>query len=315
MHTSVVSISILFVGMYATSTWANNASNELNETDLCHSQQDHSHLLDKAFHYLNTKFCQPALWFDNFFVDERADEDGRAGTVVRWYNDFSYIENEGYQFKTKLRFRLHLPKATKRLKLVFESDEKDDLTELLPSTRSDAEETLGLRYDWYSEAKQSFNIKVTARPGIEARYRYTYPFSDDTLARITQKIYQKKRLTGESTQLDIDHSLNPTFLLRWTNLATYEDDIKGWNLGSGVTLFQHISDKQAINYQASISGTNRPYHYLENTRIAISYRQNIWRDWLYYEIRPEYNWKEEPDVERYQEAMVTLRFELLFHNL
>lgn len=315
MHTSVVSISILFVGMYATSTWANNASNELNETDLCHSQQDQSHLLDKAFHYLNTKFCQPALWFDNFFVDERADEDGRAGTVVRWYNDFSYIENEGYQFKTKLRFRLHLPKATKRLKLVFESDEKDDLTELLPSTRSDAEETLGLRYDWYSEAKQSFNIKVTARPGIEARYRYTYPFSDDTLARITQKIYQKKRLTGESTQLDIDHSLNPTFLLRWTNLATYEDDIKGWNLGSGVTLFQHISDKQAINYQASISGTNRPYHYLENTRIAISYRQNIWRDWLYYEIRPEYNWKEEPDVERYQEAMVTLRFELLFHNL
>ncbi|MGD8170721.1 hypothetical protein ACQEXU_03610 [Vibrio sp. TRT 21S02] len=301
--------------MYATSTWANNASNEPNETDLCHSQQDQSHLFDKAFHYLNTKFCQPALWFDNFFVDERADEDGRAGTVVRWYNDFSYIENEGYQFKTKLRFRLHLPKATKRLKLVFESDEKDDLTELLPSTRSDAEETLGLRYDWYSEAKQSFNIKVTARPGIEARYRYTYPFSDDTLARITQKIYQKKRLTGESTQLDIDHSLNPTFLLRWTNLATYEDDIKGWNLGSGVTLFQHISDKQAINYQASISGTNRPYHYLENTRIAISYRQNIWRDWLYYEIRPEYNWKEEPDVERYQEAMVTLRFELLFHNL
>lgn len=281
----------------------------------CHSQPDSAKILDSAFSYVNTKLCQPAVWFDNFFVDERVDEDAQAGSLVRWVNDFAYVEGEGYQFNTKFKARFHLPKVTKRLKIVFESDDESDLLDLFPRSSQDAENTLGLRYDWLSNERSSFNVKLTAKPGIEARFRYIYPISNDVILRATQKLYQKQRLTGESTELDLDYSLSPDFLVRWSNIASYEDDIKGWQLGTGVTLYQHISDQQAISYQASTTGTNRPFHYITNTHVSLTYRQNILRPWLFYELTPEYNWGREADSQREGEAQITLRLEVLFHNI
>ncbi|MGF1696624.1 hypothetical protein L4C54_13195 [Vibrio lamellibrachiae] len=281
----------------------------------CNSNQNSALILDRTFDYLNTKLCQPAVWFDDFFVDERTDGDARAGTIVRWYNDFSWVENEGYQFKTRFKARLHLPQVTHRLKLVFETDEEGDVFELFPNTKEDAESTLGLRYDWIQKTRQSFNIKLTAKPGIEARFRYTYPITIDTTATLTQRIYQKKRITGEKTEIDIDHSISKKYLFRWSNFAIYEDDIKGWELGSGVTLYQFISDDQAMSYQASTTGTNRPYHYISNTHLSATYRQSFLRPWLFYELKPEYNWFKEEEIERYEEAKFTLRLEVLFQNI
>ncbi len=281
----------------------------------CHSQPDSAQILDSAFTYVNGKLCEPAVWFDNFFVDERVDQDARAGSTVRWSNDFSYVEGEGYKYKTRVKARLHLPKVTKRLKLVFESDDEDELFNLFPQTSQDAENTLGLRYDWLRRERYSFNLKVTARPGVEARFRYTYPINDDLLLRATQKLYQKKSVTGESTEVDLDYSISRSVLFRWSNFAQYESDVKGWELGTGVTLYQHISDTQALSYQASTSGTNRPFHHITNTHVSVTYRQNFWRSWLFYELIPEYNWGREEDTERKGEAKITLRLEVQFNNI
>ncbi|WP_241909799.1 hypothetical protein [Vibrio sp. 10N.261.55.A7] len=301
----------------------NNKQNDhsSNETpaqtpaEACNSNQGGERVIDRTFDYLNTRFCQPAVWFDNFFVDERTDGDAKAGTIIRWYNDFSLVENEGYQFKTRFKARFHLPEVTRRLKVVFETDDEDDVFDLFPTSTENAESTLGLQYDWIQKARQSFNIKITAKPGIEGRFRYTYPISVDTTATIVQRIYQKKRVTGEKTEIDIDHSINKEFLFRWSNFATYEDDIKGWELGSGFTLYQFISDHQAMSYQASTTGTNRPYHYISNTHLSATYRQSFFRPWLFLELTPEYNWFKEEDIERYQEAKFTLRLEVLFQNI
>lgn len=288
---------------------------EVGETDQCLSQSDQARLLDKAFDYVNTKLCQPALWFDSFFVDERTDQDARAGTQFRWYNDFAYVEGKGYEFETKLKARLHLPGITQRLKLVFESDEESDVFDLLPSSQDEAESTFGLRYDWLSKDRTNFNIKVSARPSIEGRFKYTYPITNATVARFTQRIYQRKKVTGEITEFDIDHSFNEDFLLRWSSFARYEDDIKGWDLGTGLTLYQHISPTQALNYQVTTTGTNRPFRYIDDTQISVTYRQNFFRDWLYFELKPQYNWYKEEYDPRFEEAKFTLRLEVLFYNI
>ncbi|WP_408686781.1 hypothetical protein [Vibrio sp. TBV020] len=295
------------------------SSTALAEEDIdyssCHSQPDSAQILDSAFSYVNSRFCQPAIWFDNFFVDERIDEDANAGSIVRWRNDFSYVEGEGYQYRTRLKARFYLPKVTKRFQLVIESEDEDDLLNLFPHNGEDAENIFALKYDWLNNERTSFNFKLTAHPGAEARFRYTYPVSEDVVVRATQKVYQKKRLTGESTELDLDYSFNPEFLLRWTSFAVYEDDVKGWDLGTGFTLYQHVSDKQALNYRLSTTGTNRPFHYITNTHTSITHRQNIFRPWFFYEITPEYNWSREADTAREGEFKTTLRLEILFHNI
>ncbi|GIU41427.1 hypothetical protein TUM4438_05680 [Shewanella sairae] len=277
---------------------------ELDDPCYSHSQMDDA--IDKAFNYLNTKFCQPAIWFDSFFVDDRIEDDARAGTIIRWYNDFAYHGEEGFKYRSNLNARLHLPGATKRLKLILDSTGEDDPFSFIKSPDDNNDRDIGLRYDWYAKGRVSFNIKANLKPKVEARWRYTYPISDSTVTRLTQKLYQEKKVTGESTEFDIEHAFNETFVGRWSAVAQYENRDNGWEFGSSLKLYQYINNRQALSYQASIYGVDEPYHYVKNASVSATYRQNFLRDWLFFAVTPEYRWSKEDEFsERINQAVLT----------
>ncbi|MCP4321464.1 MAG: hypothetical protein GY787_06370 [Alteromonadales bacterium] len=285
-----------------------------NHQTACISHDEPNTIIDKTYHYINDSFCQPAVWFDDFFVDERATEDAYAGTMIRWYNDFSWNESENVHYKTKLSARIHLPKVTQKLKLIFEPESEDSILNLFPNETTEPENSLGLQYDWITKERQSLSVKVTIRPRIELRYRYLYPLYESLLVRFTQKIYQRKKISGGAVLLDFDHSINSHFLLRWANFVTREtEDLL--ELGSGLILYQYISATQALNYKASLTAQEKPEHYISNYHLSVTYRHNILRKWFYYEIIPELNWPKELDSIRDRESKITLRLEVLFDSI
>lgn len=285
-----------------------------DQHNACFSSDSEQGVVDKAYHYLNTKFCQPAIWFDSFFADERVTEDARAGTRVRWYNDFILEEAGNLKYQSKLSASVHLPKITHKLKLVFESDYEDEALADF-SDNEKQQSSLGLRYDIRAKERSSFNIKVTLRPSIEARYRYTYPFTDQTLARLTQKIYQKKEITGEVSQFDLDHAFTEKYLLRWANFARLESATSGFEIGTGLTFYHYISKKQALNYKANIIAQESSSYYISHKHLSVTYRHNILKKWLFYELTPEINWDKEDNTATQKEASFTLRLEVLFNNV
>ncbi|CAK3097502.1 Beta-barrel porin 2 [Vibrio crassostreae] len=264
MSRRIVSTSLL------TSFLAYSAQAE--EQNECHSQPLEDAPVEKAYHFLNSKFCQPALWFDSFFVDDRITEDARAGTSVRWYNDFIYSEGGDVDYSTKLKARLHLPFVSKRLKLIYESVSDEEFLDFFPNDSDELESALGLRYDAYAKGYSSFNIKATLRPRIEARYRFTYPLTTDVVFRLTQRIYQEKQETGEITDIDFDLSLSDKFLARWSSFTGYNDDLKGWTYGTGLSLYHYLSQDQALQYSATINATDEPYNHYEYAQVSITYR-------------------------------------------
>jgi hypothetical protein len=290
-------------------------SAQAEEQDECHSQPLEDSTFEKSYHYLNSKFCQPALWFDSLFVDERITEDVRAGTSVRWYNDFIYTEGGNVAYSTKLKARLHLPFVSERLKLIYESVNDEELLDFFPNASEESESALGLRYDTKPKGYSSFNIKVRVRPRIEARYQYTYPLAIDVVLRLTQRVYQEKKKTGELTDIDFDLSLSDELLVRWSNFAGYNDVLKGWEYGTGVTLYHYLSQDQALQYSTSITATNEPYNHYEYSQVSITYRENVWKKWLFYELIPRYQWQREPDKKHTEQANITFRLEVLFNNL
>ncbi|MFS1467581.1 hypothetical protein BCU33_016100 [Vibrio lentus] len=290
-------------------------SAQAEDQNECHSQPLEDAPVEKAYHYLNSKFCQPALWFDSFFVDDRITEDARAGTSVRWYNDFIYSEGGDVDYSTKLNARLHLPFVSKRLKLIYESVGDEEFLDFFPQDSEELESALGLRYDAYAKGYSSFNIKATLRPRIEARYRFTYPLTTDAVFRLTQRVYQEKQETGEITDIDFDLSLSDDFLARWSNFAGYNDDLKGWEYGTGLTLYHYLSQDQALQYSATITATSEPYNHYEYSQVSITYRENVWKEWLFYELIPRYQWEREPYEKHTEEANITLRLEVLFNNV
>ncbi|WP_285164856.1 hypothetical protein [Shewanella goraebulensis] len=285
------------------------------ENSPCYSRSQTDMPLDKTFAYLNTKFCQPAIWFDSFFVDERITDDARAGTIIRWYNDFTYFEKEGFKYRSNIKAHLNLPGMSKKLKLIFDSTGEDDPFSFIKSPDDDNERDVSLRYDWYAKDRTSFNIKASFKPKIEARYRYTYPISQNTLWRFTQTLYQEKKVTGETSEFDFEHAFNDEFLLRWNSAVQYENRNNGWELGTGLQLYQYISDTQAISYQARINGVTEPYNYIETASVGLTYRQNYLREWLFFALTPEYTWTKEEDAERINQVVFTFTLEILFQNI
>ncbi len=253
-------------------------------------QQTEATWYDSAHAYMNTAFCEPAIWFDDFFASDRILEEV-AGSYVRWRNDFIQVEGQGFDFNTTLNFSIELPKVSSKLKLIFEGDEDQALQDVLPGGQTDQQENnLGLRLDVKDTDRSKFNISVSAKPRIRLRYRYTYPVRDDFLIRFTQEIQNEKGVNGARTRLDFEKAFLPLKLFRSTTEVFVTEDFPGAEVSQAFTLFQRITRKSSVSYEASAVGITRPENLVTNYRLGVRYRQNIHRDWLFFEVTPDLTW-------------------------
>ena len=276
---------------------------------------------DSAHAYMNTAFCEPAVWFDDFFASDRMLEEA-AGSYVRWRNDFTQNEESGFDFITNLNFSVELPKISSKLKLIFEGDEDPTLQDVLPSDQAEASKNnLGLRLDVKETDRSNFNISVSAKPRVRARYRYTYPVSDDFLIRFTQEIQNEEGVNGARTRLDLEKAFLPFKLLRSTTELFVTEDYSGAEWSQSFVLFQRLSKKSSFSYEASAVGITEPEDYVTNYRLGLRYRRSIHRDWLFFEVSPDISWpitlsedRAEVLKERRSVLAILLRIEVHFGN-
>jgi hypothetical protein len=245
---------------------------------------------DSAHEAMNIVFCEPAIWFDNFFASDRVIEEV-GGTYVRWRNDFRQNEEDGFDFQTNLNFSVELPKISRRLKLTFEGDDDQELRDVLPGdTEQDQGNTLGLRLDVKDTDRSKFNVTVSGTPRIRARYRYTYPVFEDFLIRFTQEVQNEEGINGARTRLDFEKAFLPFKLLRSSTEGFVSEEYNGVDWSQAFSLFQRLDRKSSVSYEASAVGITQPESLVTNYRLGVRYRQNIHRDWLFFEITPDVTW-------------------------
>jgi hypothetical protein len=293
-----------------------------NPCDRTHDEHDFDPSWYDASHaVMNTVFCEPALWFDSFFGSERVIEEA-GGTYVRWRNDLIQTEGEGTKFQTNLNFSIALPRISQRLKLTFEGDEDQDLQDVLPVEQTeDTSNSLGLRLDVKETSRSYFNISVSGKPRIRARYRYTFPLPNESLIRFTQEIQNEKGVNGARTRLDFEKAFLPAKLFRATTDGFVAEDFSGVDWSQAFSLFQRLSKKSSVSYEAGIVGITEPESLVTNYRIGIRYRQNIHRDWLFFEVTPDVTWpvelsedRETVIEDRHSEMSLLIRLEIHFAN-
>ena len=245
---------------------------------------------DSAHAVMNTAFCEPAVWFDDFFASDRIFEEV-AGTYVRWRNDVFFHQEDGFDFNTNLNFSIELPKISSKIKLIFEGDQDQALQDVLPRDQTDAtSNTLGLRVDVKETSRSRFNISFSAKPRVRMRYRYTFPIRDDFLIRFTQEVQNEEGVNGARTRLDFEKAFLPLKLFRSTTEFFYAEDFPGTDWAQGFALFKRITRRSSISYETSAVGITRPQSLVTNYRIGVRYRQNIHRDYLFLEISPDITW-------------------------
>ena len=275
---------------------------------------------DETQIYVNSRFCEPALWFDNFFASDRVFNEGAAGTYVRWRNDFTYDEEEYFKFDSNLSFSVELPGAEKRLRLTFESGEDETLRDIAPGQEA-ATNTLGLQLDVKQNERSKFNISISLSPRIRLRYRYTYPVYESITLRFTQEVQREEAIHSARTLIDFEKLFKNQLFFRSSSEGKVSEEYDGVDWLQAFVLYQRINKKTSLSYESSASGITEPLTIATNYRLGIRFRKNFHRKWLFYEIAPELTWPVTFDEERQEitkhrrsKWLIFFRLEVHFGN-
>ena len=276
---------------------------------------------DDTHDYVNTYFCEPVVWFDDFFGSDRVLEEV-AGSYVRLQTDLVFDEEQGVELDPGLDFSVELPKISRRLKLTFESDEDTQLRDIAPGNDpAVSENSIGLRLDMLDTLSQNLKLSVSLKPRIRLRYRYSTPVWGELVFRYTQELQREEGVNGARTRFDLEVPVSSSLFFRATSDGFVSDEYPGVEWLQAFSLFQRLSPKTSLAYEAGINGFTRPLNVTTNYRLGMRYRRNIHRDWLFFEVSPAMSWpvnlsedRETILIERRDVASLLFRLEIHFGN-
>jgi hypothetical protein len=265
--------------------------------------------LDQTHDFVDRHLCEPAVWFDSFFGQDRTLEDVRPGAFVKWRNSVRWTERRGLTYIHDFTFRYRLPnldRLLKKARLVIESRSTADTFTTQPGQAVDpglnpatgaTSPILGVRTDFLTLLRSlvSFDMGIKARlpidPFARLRYQYTKSLGEHYLIRFNETaLYRRIERFTETSELAFERKITTFTLLRWNNYATYTQGTAGVTWNTGISLITQLTHKSAISYDTSMWGVNHPKWVVQNYRIGSVYRRNFYRPWLFFELAPEVTW-------------------------
>ena len=271
--------------------------------------------------YINSGFCEPALWFDNFFANDRVFAEGPAGTYVRWRNNFIYDEEDYFQFKTSLNISVELPGTQDKLRLTYENDEDENIQDIAPGNTANNTSSLGLQLQVLDNIRSKITVSVSFSPSLRLRYRYTYPGLKDLTLRFTQEMERDQAVNSGRTLFEVEKPFEQRFLFRSSTEGRVSEAYDGVDWLQAFVLYQRLNKKTSLSYESSVNGITEPYTIATNYGIAVRFKKNFHRKWLFYEIAPALSWpitldesRDNVITDRRSRWSILFRFEVHFGN-
>lgn len=280
------------------------------------------HWLDSSHGYMTDRANALTQWVDDFFGDRSADlEQAESRLRLRFIEDWD--ETQGNAIRVRVGGKVNLPKLSKRLDLVFRGDDPDNE---ISGRQDPAQSRVGLQFQLGDKEKTSrhrYDLTLglsSSGPRPGARYRYDGFIGDDNPVRFTQRVqYEFDDGAFATSRLDIDHRLNDYSLIRSFSRVFWGEESQGVEWSTAIAHAARWSTlygrQRATFVYAGLSGRTQPYNYRDNYFVGARYRMQAYRDYLFFEIEPSYNWRvDEPFDEREGAFKLELRLELLLDN-
>lgn len=303
--------------------------------------------LDKSQMGLYQSVCGATAWFDGFFGDKRFDQSS-GETFGRISLGEFWDELDGFDTSLRFRARFALPALKEGASLLIGRGDEDNLiserntssAEQLArqsTDRTDDATAVGLGYRALENLKRQLDFSVGARlnSGLvglaRIRYRQSWQLNENNLLQLLPLVYWRSdEGLGSTMRVDLDHTINRSFLLRWSNFANIsenkdvdlvqDDDpetpdyvIDGVKWGSTIYLFQALSEKRGLTYSAFVSGNSDSQVAYQNAGFDIRYRRRILREWLFIEYIGSVNWpRDYVTVDRERNFGAGVRLEAYF---
>ena len=308
------------------------------------SAQEAQEWTDKRREDVQDQLHEWAHKMDGWFGEPDPKEPAKASLRVvldtRWTNDSK--TGSDVTVEPRIRGRLQLPVLERRLSLIIGDEDLDDDTFLKQGTTGDTYQATNngdrlidsrkTREDNASIALRwsRFNDEIEEQLGVKTDVDVGIRSIDDPYVKVSidKDWYEGKKLVISTDSfyrygLDSEHYANAALDLQYgksdnrfiNNRTTVRyrnednDERKDWD--NDLRQVHYLGHEKQLSYGVSASGyfeSDKPG--VNSYGPAVSYRQPIWREWLYVQTDLNYYNDKDEDKDHYPSAL--LRMEALF---
>jgi len=234
---------------------------------------------------------------DTFFQNDRYLNETKDIYVRLRLNTYWYSQ-ESNKINARLSAQLPFNKCKKQWKLFLH----DIITKQSEIQRTDGfSGGVGIRYD----REEKFGINASYSVGLRnsSPYfgaRYTLPLHYGTwkIEPVQTFKYSTKYYFEEETNLYLDNLFNRADLFRIQLHRKSASTTKGTDYGLILQYYKNLGKNAGWELTQSFFGNTHYNHFYENDEnynginnyvTSVSWRENVWKKWFYYEIRPSVN--------------------------
>lgn len=224
---------------------------------------------------------------DLFFADQRADDE-LARSRIRIRQTYEVRERALMSDDFQIRFNIRLPKLEEKFKFEWDQKEKKykDKSEIKGGELSQlARNELNKR--WQFRADVGVNASIPPKVFTRGRLRKNMTSGDIIHRFVNELAWYSDRDWEDNTTFDSDLSLGDDELLRFRNTVDWKVTRKDFNTSHGPRIIKRLTVNDALQYGVSLSTIiDDSVWFVENYRIATTYRRNLYKQWIYMDLTP-----------------------------
>lgn len=271
-------------------------------------------ILDSAQNLFGRNVNTVANRLDLFFADQRADDE-LARSRLRIRQKYEVRERALMTDDFQIRFNIRLPRLEEKFKFELESTKKKKEEKKKEAKAGETSELAQneLNKNWQFRADIGVNASIPPKIFSRARLRKNMT-SGEVIHRFVEEVaWYSDRDWEEQTTFDSDLSLNEDTLLRFRNTSDWKVTRKDYKTSHGPVILHRLSDNDALSYGANLSTIVDDSWYVDNYRIGVTYRRNLYKHWLYADVTPGLDF---PKIWSFRRTpFVALQLEALFGGI
>jgi hypothetical protein len=261
--------------------------------------EKYEELADDIHEDVTRHILTSAKWLDSFFSTKRGEiEENKTNMKLSLFA--LYESDDGLELYPRARLRIVLPQFEDRLHLMIVGDSDDEYEKDYKKIRSQIKEEktrdviTSIRYFIRSTAKKNVSIKAGLRFHdlkpimlLEPRYSTERPF-DPWVLRFTHSFKWYSDTGFEAwTRFDYERDIPyKQLFFRTSAEGVWYEDETGYYYNLRCALYQPLDLKRGLEYQWINYFSTSPDHQLDEIFFSCRYRQNVWRDWVFFQIEP-----------------------------
>lgn len=257
--------------------------------------------LDASHQFLSHGVIGAVDRFDRLFGDDRVDDElPRSCVFVRWGIQQSRFED--WTVQGSFRARLVLPRLRERLHLVLddsaaveEPGSGEDLSDAVEESQLDA----ALRWLVTANARQWLSVDAGAR-GVDPlqgfgrmRGRVTVPFARWEMRLSQQLAWFTRDGWTETTGLQWTRPWADDWWFRCRSQVTWEEKNSGVTPRQVFQVGHEVSKHRAYRFELAGAWPATPHTSQARYSAAVLYRQRLLRQWLFWEVEPGVDFRQE----------------------